>query len=62
MEATPVVARPDSGDRSTDDEKAVGGPFVAIEALDLPPDPDAHLSPEQKAVVVCQAWEMIVSH
>jgi len=54
MEATPVVARPDSGDRSTDDEKAVGGPFIAVDAVDLLPDPDAHLSPEEKAVVVCQ--------
>jgi hypothetical protein len=38
-------------DRS-DDEKVIGGGFTSVEAINLPSDPDAHLSPEERAAIV----------
>jgi hypothetical protein len=40
-------------DGSAVDEKKLGGPFIAEDAVDLLPDPDAHLSADQKASIVC---------
>lgn len=46
----------DSGHSPSDDEKriAVGqGEFEALGPGELLPDPDAHLSPEERAAIVC---------
>jgi hypothetical protein len=39
-------------DRS-EDEKVIGGGFTAVQDLDLLADPDAHLSPQERAAIVC---------
>ena len=46
----------DSGHSPSYDEKKVGVQQGEIETLghgQLPPDPDAHLSPEERAAIVC---------
>ena len=46
----------DSGHSPSDDEKRVGGAQGEFETLgggQLPPDPDAHLSAEERAAIVC---------
>ena len=46
----------DSGHSPSDDEKGVGvrqGGFETLGHGQLPPDPDAHLSPEERAAIVC---------
>ena len=46
----------DSGHSPSDDEKRVGvkhGDFETLGHGQLPPDPDAHLSPEERAAIVC---------
>jgi hypothetical protein len=43
----------DSGRSPSDDEKAIGhGHFSNADGHDLPPDPDEHLSPEERAKIV----------
>ena len=45
----------DSGHSPSDDEKRVGvkrGEFETLGHSQLPPDPDAHLSPEERAAIV----------
>ena len=45
----------DSGHSPSDDEKRVGvgqGEFETLGHGQLPPDPDAHLSPEERAAIV----------
>jgi hypothetical protein len=42
----------DSGRSPSDDEKAIGHGHIAHPHADLPPDPDEHLSPEEKAKIV----------
>jgi hypothetical protein len=39
-------------DRS-DDEKVAGRPFETIHNVDLPADPDSHLSAAERAAIVC---------
>lgn len=36
----------------SEDEKAIGGGFTDVQDLDLPADPDAHLSPQERAAIV----------
>lgn len=46
----------DSGHSPSDDEKKLGATQGELESLghgELPPDPDAHLSPEERAAIVC---------
>ena len=46
----------DSGHSPSDDEKKFGlsqGGFETPGHGQLPPDPDAHLSPEERAAIVC---------
>ena len=46
----------DSALSPSDDEKRVGlkrGDFETLGHGQLPPDPDAHLSPEERAAIVC---------
>ena len=46
----------DSGHSPSDDEKRLGvkpGEFETLGHGQLPPDPDAHLSPEERAAIVC---------
>ena len=45
----------DSGRSPSDDEKNLGAKQGGLESLgngELPPDPDAHLSPEERAAIV----------
>ena len=49
-----VAADTDSGRSPSDDEKAIG--HVAYKDHELPPDPDAHLSPEEKAAIVGRCY------
>jgi hypothetical protein len=39
-------------DRSSDEEKAASGLYEDVQFSDLPPDPDAHLSEEERAAIV----------
>ena len=46
----------DSGHSPIDDKERVGvkqGEFETLGHGQLPPDPDAHLSPEERAAIVC---------
>lgn len=46
----------DSGRSPSGDEKTIGVEQGALETRgdgELPPDPDAHLSPEERAAIVC---------
>lgn len=46
----------DNGRSPSDDEKKLGVKQGELEYLghgELPPDPDAHLSPEERAAIVC---------
>ena len=45
----------DSGRSPSDDEKAIGhGHISNAHGEELPPDPDEHLSPEEKAKIVSE--------
>ena len=64
MAATPQnVPKPDS-ERSDDEKRSVGQDEEAVRnqpVVSLPPDPDAHLSAEEKAEVVSQIFNAIPS-
>ncbi len=50
------------GKEVLEDEKVVGARPVELETLghgDMPPDPDAHLSEEERARVVCSSLDEV---
>ena len=56
MKLSPEHIDSDSGHSPSDDEKRVGvkpGEFETLGHGQLPPDPDAHLSLEERAAIVC---------
>lgn len=53
MKLSPEHIDDDSAHSPSDDEKRVGATQGDFDTLaHLPPDPDAHLSPEEKAAIV----------